>query len=310
VKYRFSLFLTSLVLSASALQAQDYSTSDLNPVQETNLAESNTTPQPCQFESSYNYIGRAKFDKHCLRHQHIRYSNGTTQASCVFYYNPCYQEGLAGTVGYTYTMVDWNRNPFFHQKHFNQATFGIAAFTHRLCDWLWRSQVSINMNTDHFNFSYSTYDLLLWGRWDYREDIGLHIGLLAFTGIRIDRVYPILGFDWQYSCNLKFNVIFPLDISAVYTFNDSWSVAVAGRPFFSRYRLGRHAHPHKGVFEYTNGGVELALNYQYNEWLHANVHVGDAFGGRLKVANSRNHNSKRFRFNSAGYIGGEVDISF
>ncbi len=307
MKYRLTL-LASLIFSVSTLSAQ-YTPNDLNPEQETNLAQSNTTPKPCQLEASFDMIGRSKFNRHD-GHGHIRYSRGNIETSCGFYYNPCYKEGLAATVGYTYTLMDWKHNPFFHQKHFHTATVGLSAFSHRLCDWLWRSQVAINMDTDHFNFHYTTYDLLLWGKYEYCEDIGLHVGLLAFTGLRIDRVYPIIGFDWKYSCHWKFNLVFPIDISAVYTINDCWSVSLTGRPFYSRNRAAKHSRLSNAVFEYENAGAEFAVNYQLSDWLHANVHVGEAFGGKLKVANQHDHHPHHFRFNSAGYIGGEVDISF
>ena len=273
-----------------------------------------------QLSSSINYIGNSKFDKKHKNHHlgNQSYNEESVDALGVFYYNPLYKEGIAAIVGYDHTEFRWNRNPYFHQKNFNTVSVGLVGFTHRLCDWMWRGQLNFNFDVNHFRWSqYVSEDFFWWGRYDYSDCIGVNIGLLGYTGMKIDRLFPIIGVDWKINDAWKINAIFPADMSVVYTFNENLNFVLAARAFFSRHRVGKDEELPRGLLQYQNLGIELGVNYAplssafgYLSNFDINVHGGYAVGGRIKIANRHYHHSHRFYFKSAPYGGGEVSFKF
>lgn len=268
---------------------------------------------PFSIEISGDWIGRAEFDhKHHHDLSDFRFATGQIDVSLVYYYNPCFQEGASIGLSYTRTRLDWNCNPFFTQKDYDMVSVVLGGATQRLECWNWRAQVTINFdNIEHWTLEdYMTYDLLLWGRYAYRPNFGVHIGFLALTGMKIDRVYPIIGFDWVYDCNWKLSLVFPMDISLTYTIDQCWSVLLAGRFFNQRHRVKRDQFFSEGLWFYTSSGAEIAVKYRPTCRITANLHGGIDFGGHLKVAKRHYKEGHRFSFGSAPYIGGEIDINF
>lgn len=309
MKHTLQRFLTVLALVWMPLHAeidtQDFSAEQITPQPQDDEGG------PFKFEASYDYIGKTKFQKERIKHEHIRFGQGQAELSAVFYYNrPC-KEGALAALSYNWFDLHWEGNPAFHKKQFKTVTLSVAGFTERWCDWLWKAQVGGNIDADHPDFSeYLTWDIVLWGRYAYCEDIGINIGFLAQTGMKIDRCYPIFGIDWQYWDNLKLSAVYPVNISAIYTIDCHWSVDLAGRFFDFRDRAGSHAHLRKAVFHYQNSGAEFGVNYDWGPRIDANAHIGYSFGGTLKIANQHNHHPHHFKFDSAGYAGAEVDVRF
>lgn len=255
-------------------------------------------------------IGKAKFRDSDFN-EHLRYTEVEGIANGIFYYNPECDEGLYGGVGFNVTSLDWHDNIFFRQKRFDTVIVKIGGFSERLCGWLWNGFLAANIDVDHCDLgSYTTYDALLWGRYAYVENVGVHVGLIAETGMRVDHVYPILGLDWTINRSWVLNLVFPVDISAVYLVNDNWSVALAGRVFDSRHRVGKREPLSEGIYTYRNYGTELLVSYEVDCWIEANLHAGYTFGGTLKVANRHYRDSHRLHFGGAPYFGGEFEIKF
>lgn len=265
---------------------------------------------PFSVEISGDYIGRAKFK--CHEFHDFTFGTANIDLSFVYYYNPCFKE--AATVGlvYTRTRLGWNCNPFFTQKDYDMVTVNLGGYTERVDDWIWRAQVSINFdNIEHWTLEdYMSYDLLLWGRYACTNNFGIHLGFLALTGMKIDRVYPVIGIDWTYDCHWKLSLVFPMDIAVVYNINYEWSVALAGRFFNQRHRVKKDQFFSEGLWFYTSSGAEFAVNYHPAKWLQANLHAGVDFGGHLKVANRHYRHGHRLRFDSAPYGGAELSLNF
>lgn len=304
MKNLFPLFCGALLLSGSLYADWNdttYSQETIYPKQD---------QRPFSIKLSGDATGQAKFEKKGFAHQRLQYSELEADVSAVFYYEPCYDEGLIISTGFNLTRLDWEHNLFFDQQRFHTANLSFAAFSHRLTGWDWRAQASFNIDTDHFNFEYTFYNFLLWGRYAYCDTIGLHTGVIVETGMRIDHVYPIIGFDWQFFPDWKLSLVYPVNIALVYSYNPCWSAALAMRFFDSRHRVGENEPLSRGLFVYTNDGIELAINYDCGSWLHANVHAGSTFGGQIKVANSDYKHSHRFDIRSTGYIGGELEVRF
>lgn len=265
-----------------------------------------------QVRANGNFVSRAKLhNTHQKRHQFLRYREAEVELDYLFYFSPCFEEGLNGGLSFNWTQLGWKDNPFFKKENFKTVSVELGVFTHRLHDWLWRAQATINLDVDHVNIGqYSTYDFLFWGKYEYREDIGVHVGLWAETGMRIDWVYPIFGFDWKINPKWKLNAVFPVNVSLVYQIADCWTASLAGRFFDSRHRADRNSNLRGAIVTYRAAAAEAVLGYDCQSWLQANVHAGYNFGGKFIIANSHYNHKRHFNFDAAPYIGGEASIRF
>lgn len=267
--------------------------------------------RPFSLSVSYDQVCRSNFSKKGLKKQSQWFSIAEIEAGGVFYHNPCYDEGGKATIGYSNTRFDWKENPFFRQKQFNVVSFELGFATKRITNWLWQANLSMNVDGNRFNVRhYSNYDLLFWGRYSITPNIGYHAGFLAFTGMHVNKLWPIFGFDWTFSKKWKLNLVYPVNISLVYQINPCFSASLAGRAFFNRYRAGEHEPLPQAIFEYRNTGAEFALNYEWNSRLKLNGHVGHTFGGQVWISNRSHNRINHLDINGAGYFGGSVVWDF
>ena len=265
---------------------------------------------PVNLAGTFERTGKASIDRKGDLSGSVVYQEAVAKINLVFYYNKLFKEGAYAEFAYNSTYLNWNQNPFFSEKWFNTAQGTLGFFTERIRDWEWLVNGTINIDTDRINLEfYTTYNMLLWGRHAYCNNVGLHIGLLAQTGMKIDHVYPVLGADWNINPSWKVNLIFPLNISLLYTVEKNWTVGIAGRLFDSRHRVHKHEPLSRGIWTYRATGAELATTYATGSVI-ANLHLGYLFGGTLKIANRHYEHKRRFDFNSSGYIGGELSARF
>lgn len=300
-------FLLTGVVVCSGISA-DVDVQDLGPTDITGVKEDDSRG-PFKVEILADVVGNAKI-KDC--HHHLQFATSEVEISAVFYHNPCYEEGASIGISYSLSRIDWRRNHLFDQKDFDEVCLTLGFSSNRVCDWNWQAQLTANFdNLKCWSFNdYMNYDMLLWGRYEYNKCLGINIGFLAMTGMKIDHVYPIIGIDWQWSSKWKLNLVFPVNISLVYNFNKAWSASLGARLFYERHRLDRDEVLSKGLIEYRTFGGELAINYNPKEWLSANIHAGYDMGGKFKTAN-RNYNFKHnYNLEGAPYAGGELDIAF
>lgn len=269
--------------------------------------------RPFKLFGSADATGKADFCKKELRHQQIRYVDVNTNATTTLRFNQKKGEGAQAVVGYEYTKIEWSEHVCYEKQEFNTLRVGMNLFSARLPRWMWQGYVILNLDTDHWNFNhYSTWDLLLWGRNQYlnHPDIGLHFGFLALTGMKIDRVYPIIGLDWQCTKKLKLNLVFPIKISLEYTPSKDWSCGFSGRFFESRHRLGYQPVLPYGLIQYRSTGAELYLSYDNCTRMSFNLHGGYLIGGRIKLSNRHNDHGRWLKFGGSGYGGGELAVKF
>jgi lipid-A-disaccharide synthase-like uncharacterized protein len=308
-KIKFFLFTLVFFLNFS-LQAQvdtqDVSSAEMTPAVVTNLELG-----PFKLDVSADYVGSAKVD-HPHEYGDLTFATAMGEGNFIFYYNKCYEEGAAVALVYEYTYLDLTHNPYFAVKNFSTVTLLLSGFTERIEDWEWRGQLSVNFdNVPHWNFNdYMNYDILVWGRYKYCEDVGVHIGFFVQTGMKYDRVYPVVGVDWTCNPSWKFNLIFPLNISAIYTINSHWNVALAARFINQRHRAEEDEPLPEAFWHYQGGGGELALNYNPSTALSVNVHAGYFCGAHLTIRNRHYHHPKRLRVDGSPYGGAEVAYHF
>lgn len=270
---------------------------------------------PISLSLGYDYISDSKFDKHGFNHSHIHYSNTYVEADYMWWVNPKCHEASSFLASFTHENIHWKQNPYFSQQRFNTLSLGIGASTRRFEDWCFEGMFKWNIDTNNFYFNqYSTFDLMLYGRRNFNcfciENIGFNIGFYAQTGMKMDRLYPILGFDWNYPEKWKFHLIFPIDMSVTYQMSKKWSVDLAIRSYESRHRVGRDEPIPLAVLAYRNHGIEAGINYYPLKCIEAGIHAGYMFGGTYKIANHNNRHPHHFDFEGAPYAGAEFFAKF
>lgn len=254
-------------------------------------------------------VGKTQIDKGFFKGDDVHFAEAEGEVGFIYYYCPTYKEGAGLALGYTATYLHWSDNPWFNQDRFDTLSLSFTGFTERLKRWFWRAQFSINIDTDEWTAPYTNYDIMLWGRYEYCQNVGVHVGFLAQTGMRLDRVYPIFGFDWQISRKWKLNLVYPVNVSLDYALTQKWSLSIAGRNFNSRHRVHNNDSHAKALVRYENIGAEFAVKYEDKE-VSANIHGGTTLDGRYRVANWHNHHAHTYKLKPSGYIGGEIDVKF
>ena len=267
-------------------------------------------PTPYSFQSHLDVVAPCKIKKsHFHKGDKLSFAETDIAIGTIVCFQPDIKEGARVGLAYTLTYLNWHENPYYDQNHFDTLSINLSAFTSRLENWFWRTQFSINMNTQEWSLPFTNYDWLVWGRYEYCKDVGLHFGFWAQTGMRMDRVYPIVGFDWKISEKWMLNVVYPVNISLQYSITDRWYVSLAGRAFDSRQRLKKRSAYHKALIRYQNTGAELLLGYTSAN-ITGNIHVGTTLGGKYRIADSHNHHAENLCLGASAYAGGEVDVSF
>jgi len=312
VKKTLPILLTSTMLSIFSLYAevdtQDIGTAEIDA--ESPKAEEDSRG-PFKINLSGDYIWGASVDN-CHRLGDVTFATADVEFNFIYYYDECFQEGASIALVYEDTYLDLSKNPYFSQKNYEMGCLLFNVFTKRLEDWEWRAQASLNFdNLPHWNFSdYMNYDILAWGRYACWPNLGIHAGCFVQTGMEFNRVYPIIGLDWEIDSRWKLNLVFPVNISAVYTIDPAWSVALAGRFITQRHRTKRDEPVSQALWIYQTAGAEFALNYNPLKSIFANVHAGYSFGGHLTIRDHNYHHPRRLRLNGAPYAGAEVDLHF
>jgi len=226
-------------------------------------------------------------------------------------------EGISAGIGYERTFIDWDENPFFARKRYNDLTFNINGFSKRWRCIDLKAGFGANLDTREMDLgSYTRYHYLGWGRYELccasLPAIGINLGVVGYAGLKKNQVYPLAGLDFRLLCNrLKVNLVYPVNLSVEYFFSDCFSFEAAGKIWRSRHRLSKSEPVPMGYYEYRNAGIEFGINYQYGEFFSANLHVGGTLGGgNLVVSDSSNRDIQHNKFHAAPYIGGELIARF
>ena len=307
--YKFITF-TALVLMFGPQTG--YALIDDDIVGSEDIMDIERQPGPFRIEFDGDSVNRASFENHDLSGQYFTFSQASVRAGMAFCYFPEHREAYAASLGYNTTKMDWNENPYFDQTQFHTATLSLRLYSNRLRDWLWRGQVSATIDTQHMDFNhYLDFDAVLWGRYEYSCNINTHIGFIVQTGMKLDHVYPIFGFDWRFRENWVLNLVYPTNLSLLYEWNKTWSAEIGMRFFDVRHRTGWNQPLPGALVTYTNSGVEFGINYKWDPFIEANLHVGSTLnGGELEIADKNDHHTKHYDLKGSGYAGAEVTISF
>jgi hypothetical protein len=311
VKKLSTLIISSFLLSAS-VSAND---STLFDIVQFHINSYKTSYGSCNLPYPYgvllngNSIAKASLSENNA--QHVTYNEAQFESLWGFKLS----EGTGGAINLGYGMANiyWRQNPYFRQTVFPFYNVGISGYTDSISNWFWltgiNAQIQTNVGTDQLLTQRSRYSAMLWGRYEFCEPAGVHLGFLVFTGIMKTNVWPVIGFDWTFCKQWELNLVFPVNMSLFYNINNDWSFSIAARPFSARVRTESTEPSPSSIVEYRNNGTELSVNYNTNRILFS-LYGGYSWGNMMKFEDE-NANLLEYRhFNGAPYAGFNLLFNF
>jgi hypothetical protein len=266
---------------------------------------------PFFLRATYDIVGASEIDKDPFDGDKLHYSSGTVDLNSFVYYDECNIEGLTVGINYMNTHLGWHNNPAFNQKDFNTGGITFGGFSGRLDDWMFKGFIRAAVDLDHVDFNhYLLWDLAFYGIYTLCDGFRLNFGFYSQLGMKVDRVWPVIGFIWEYSDCIRIDAVFPVDLNIYYKINKCWSAGLGAQFFRTRNRTGQDEPVHRAIWVYENAGLDARINYEMNELTYASFHVGYTVGGKLKITDQHYKERHHYDFDGAPYAGGELGIKF
>lgn len=254
-------------------------------------------------------IGDADFETPGFPNQHLSYSFAEVRATYTYYNDS--GSGIFCGVGYSMTDLDWKENPVFNETDYSYVNVFIGGFTRCVDGWLWRAEFQVGHDPDANDFShYTLYRTALWGTFYYRRDLDIHVGCVAYTGLRTTKVFPIIGAIWRLHDHWAIHGVIPFDMGIYYILNNNLNVGVNVRFIWDRHRVGKNEPSPLSIFTYRQLGLEAIIKYCPSSHTILKVFAGSTGGGDLKVTNKRGRMSTHYKLESAFYGGVEAEVEF
>ncbi|MBS0622591.1 MAG: hypothetical protein JSR80_06500 [Verrucomicrobia bacterium] len=219
--------------------------------------------------------------------------------------------GLAPTIGFRETDIDWKKNPYMHSRHFQELYLGAYAFTRCIDCWYW--QVGLGWWQQLYRLQLGHYGMmegLLWGRYQWWRNVGVHVGTYVEAGRRQGFVRPIIGIDWKINDRWHAYAVYPVDTKIVYQVNPAFCLALAGRPNRTRLRLEDTDPDPEGLLEYRMWGVEGRATYQPSVLFKIDTFVGSTIWSFIKVNNRWNKRIVYTNLKDTWYAGAHIYLSY
>lgn len=297
---KFILFF-SLITTFCLLASEDYD--------EIAFYEHAASFRAFGINGTYLNVQPARFRTEGFTDKYLRY----IQSDAAFSYtHPCTTNyGFILGTGWVGTEVDMQDNPQFDQTHFNYVTFSFGAFSSTLCDWLWTATFSALIDTQEIDFAnYALYQGVIWGKYTFNRCWEFDVGLIAEVGLNKEKIWPILGFIYNYSPALSLHVVFPVDIILEYDIRECLTVAGSIRFLRNRHRVSPDNPTPSAIFEYRTTGAEFDLTYTPFKNFFVTGFVGSTFDGDFKVTNQNNHHATHYKFKGSLYAGITSQLSY
>jgi hypothetical protein len=296
---------TAMVLSAATLGAAPYGFSSYYFVD---------PDRNWHVETAGRWVGEADFKHH--KHRHINYVDADASVYFTHFLDQD-ENSLTYELGYDYLRLDWDKNPRFKQENFNYLIGSVGFVSTTLERWKWIVNAGFSVDAERFDFGPSAvYHAMLWGRFHFIDNLGLHVGALGWYGVENGRGFPIFGFDWRFNEKWSGNAIYPIDYSITYSIDDNWAVDVAYAFLGGPYKYPRRAHHgtragfRDPIFFVYSNAVDMNLKYKFEHLLRASFGVGWNFGGWVLIKDHESHHGKYFHFKPAPYAQGSIDLTF
>ena len=270
--------------------------------------------QLTHLDIEYRKVGKAQFRTQPVKGSHEHYTDAHANLFLSHYLNK--HNALSWQVGYSFLQFNWPQNPGFHADDYHFATASLGWISTSLKNWRWILSTALSVDAQTFDFGQSAvYYAVMWGRYQWKPQVGLHIGWYGYAGVKNGYLLPIAGIDWHPSKSWQINAIFPVDASIRYFFNQHWSIYLQASAFGRPYRFPIRAREGIGryrnaIFEVFSTGLELNVKYALNHTLHFIAGGGWNFGGWILIKDHNNNHGKYYRFDDAPYAQAKLAWSF
>jgi hypothetical protein len=308
-KLLYTQIVTALFFAP--ILADDFTGEDMSFIEDVPNAPPPQVPT-WRIEAMGNITGSAKFTTPEVSNQSMTYAEAEIVARYLFAddLDLIYSVGI----GYNYNLFHWPDSPVLNHTDttFNTGIVNVGVLAHTDDAWTWQAEIDAYLDMDKLN--QDNAHLLIfggWGRYTCGPCWGTSIGFIARTGIRQDRVWPILGLDFHWG-NWDLNMIYPVNMSLVYHITCNWSASIVGRLINVRHRLPEDEPLAlaNGILEYRNFGTEFAINYDIAPVFSANIHAGVMSRGDLLLSNNKNEDTTHYKSDSVGYLGAGLKLIF
>ena len=197
--------------------------------------------------------------------------------------------GFYFDAGYRWTDFNWNNSPFLNHHGFRELGVGLLGFSWALDCWRWLGYASWWQQMWKLNLGkYGQFESFLWGRYQYRSCIGLHIGVVVEAGRRKGFVRPIIGADWTINERWSLNGVYPCDIGVAYQPWESLKLEVKGHPIRTHLRFRNDDPLPEGLIEYRSWGVEGRASYEPWRGTTIEAFAGQMIWGSVRISNMNN----------------------
>lgn len=257
------------------------------------------------FESDFSKIAPAKMTTSGVKGSKLRYSEGNGSMYFSHFLNN--ENALAWQAGVNYTDIDWKDNPRFTGSSYLYGITSLSWISYSVERWRWVINGGVSFDTKTWNFGKSgVYFTTLWGRYEQKDNLGLHLGFFAYYGALNGYVLPILGFDWYPSPSWEIKGVFPIDASVNYKFAKYFTTSLLATSMGGPYRFPRRAHGgidsfDNAIFKIYSTAVEWDIKFTQKDLISIGIGAGWDFGGWIQIASENGMHKKYYDFDGAAY---------
>ncbi|SCA58862.1 hypothetical protein AB751O23_AW_00050 [Chlamydiales bacterium SCGC AB-751-O23] len=301
MKKKLILILSSLLCLSSSLTANEM------------------VPRPWQLDMKGFHLTDAKSETKPYDENRLSLTSAIMSLMYTQYLN-ANGSGLIAEAAYSHLNLDWAENPDVATKDFNDALFTFGAFTTEINNWFLLGTARVQVDATSWDFSNNArYRGLLQGRYQYTQDLDLYVGLMFYTNLQKDDVYPIFGFEYQEeNAPWKIKMVLPIESHIMYFINHEWSVGVEHRFIQERRRLKNNEglnslgdpRRDRGIFDITAQGLELSAKYSPLEGSYAKVFAGMIYSPEYRTYDLEGQNRRLYKFKSGFHFGGTASFTF
>ncbi len=259
-------------------------------------------PYPFGLSGLFLNVGDARISTPEFRAQDLHY----TQNNAAFAYtHPCNPFwGLIFGAGWVGTEVKWKENPFFHETQFDYVTLSLGAFTRSMSLWTWAITGTMFIDTAVLDLgNFTLYQGVFTGKYEFSPCLLIDVGFLLEVGLNKGKIWPVLGFEWDATDRLSFNIVYPIDISVEYELFRTVTLAASLRFLRDRHRVLDTEPLPMGIYEYQTTGAEFDVVFTPIDRFTLIGFVGSTVPGRLKLTDQNNHNPLFVEFKGSFYSG-------
>jgi hypothetical protein len=169
-------------------------------------------------------------------------------------------------------------------------------------DWCWTGGLSLQSSVKQWNLLSNTrYIGALLGRYAYKPNTGLSVGLYSELGFRANIVRPIVGLDYSRG-NWVLEAIYPVKAGLVYKKFAKHQFSAVVRPFYTALKNTHALHHSPAVSTFKGYGYELRYDYIMKKGINLWTTLGYTGSCNLHIGDRHNNHIHHYHLASAPYF--------